>query len=58
MIHWSSRGPGPDPDQGTATNACLERVEATGDPARFETHLHSHDRWLDISVFRAATRTT
>jgi signal transduction histidine kinase/CheY-like chemotaxis protein len=35
--------------------ACLERVEAAGDPARFETHLQSSGRWLDISVFRAAT---
>ena len=35
--------------------ACLERVDATGEPTRFETHLPSPDRWLDISVFRAAT---
>jgi CheY-like chemotaxis protein/nitrogen-specific signal transduction histidine kinase len=36
--------------------ACLERVDATGEPARFETHLPSPDRWLDISVFRTATQ--
>jgi signal transduction histidine kinase/CheY-like chemotaxis protein len=35
--------------------AALERVEATGEPARFETHLPSADRWLEISVFRAGT---
>lgn len=43
------------PGAADELTACLERVEATGDPARFETHLHSPDRWLDISVFRAAT---
>ena len=43
------------PGAADELTACLERVEATGDPARFETHLRSPDRWLDISVFRAAT---
>jgi PAS domain-containing protein len=43
------------PGAADELTACLELVEATGDPARFETHLHSPDRWLDISVFRAAT---
>jgi signal transduction histidine kinase/CheY-like chemotaxis protein len=43
------------PGAADELTACLERVEATGDPARFEAHLQSSGRWLDISVFRAAT---
>lgn len=43
------------PGAADELTACLKRVEADGEPARFETHLHSPDRWLDISVFRAAT---
>ena len=43
------------PGAADELTAALERVEATGEPARFETHLLSPDRWLDISVFRAAT---
>ena len=43
------------PGAADELTACLERVDATGEPARFETHLPSPDRWLDISVFRAAT---
>lgn len=42
------------PGAADELTAALERVEATGEPARFETHLLSADRWLDISVFRAA----
>jgi signal transduction histidine kinase/ActR/RegA family two-component response regulator len=43
------------PGAADELTACLERVDVTGEPARFETHLSSPDRWLDISVFRAAT---
>ena len=43
------------PGAADELTACLERVDATGEPARFETHLPSPDRWLDVSVFRAAT---
>jgi signal transduction histidine kinase/ActR/RegA family two-component response regulator len=35
--------------------ACLDKAGATGEPGRFETHLRGPDRWLDVSVFRAAT---
>jgi signal transduction histidine kinase/CheY-like chemotaxis protein len=43
------------PGAAEELTACLERVEATGEPARFQTHLQPSGRWLDISVFRAAT---
>jgi signal transduction histidine kinase/ActR/RegA family two-component response regulator len=42
------------PGAAEELTACLERVEATGEPARFQTHLQPSGRWLDISVFRAA----
>lgn len=43
------------PGAADELSAALERVQATGEPARFETHLPSTDRWLEISVFRAGT---
>jgi signal transduction histidine kinase/CheY-like chemotaxis protein len=43
------------PGAADELTAALERADATGEPARFETHLQSSGRWLDISVFRSAT---
>jgi signal transduction histidine kinase/CheY-like chemotaxis protein len=43
------------PGAADELTAVLERVDATGEPARFEAHLRSSGQWLDISVFRSAT---
>jgi signal transduction histidine kinase/CheY-like chemotaxis protein len=43
------------PGAADELTAVLDRVDATGEPARFEALLQSSGRWLDISVFRSAT---